>query len=353
MNCPKCGDYNPSGTVFCGNCGCSMAEHSVDPTKGKIQYFTEGLILSGGEKYCEALDCFLKSAELGYSGAYIEVGNIYYYGKGVATDYHEALKWYQKAADELESEAYEKLAEIYHYGKGVDKDLVKATGYYNRAIEYYKNCLESSSAEQAEKLGNIYEKAPEGIRSYNMALQCYEVAASVGSENATIYEKLGLAYGKGVGRPINCEKAFTFCKKAIEYGCENGEVYFIAAELYQNGKGGERNKYFSRSYYQKAVDLGHTAAATALEQLQLKMQKEREESKAALSEIQARAAASESVLPEKEEWRRRLTRTCPRCGKHSGHPLSELGKKASIGFWGFASRKWGKSYECDCCGYMW
>ena len=70
-------------------------------------------------------------------------------------------------------------------------------------------------------------------------------------------------------------------------------------------------------------------------------------------QAQERKLKQEQHAREKEEWRQRLTRTCPRCGRHTGHPINEFEKKLSISFWGFASSKWGKSYKCDCCKYMW
>lgn len=364
MNCPKCGDYNPNGTIICGNCGCSINEEVKSDRDLSFQYEMDGNRLYFAKRYTEALEFYLKAAELGNKSTYQRLGDLYYSGEGTAVDYKEAAKWYHTAIDahSVTGSAYENLATMYRYGMGVEQNIDRAIEFYRWAITLHKSCYEfykpsSLSAdivmESAEALGRIYETAPEGVKSNNMALEYYEKAAEMNSESATVYEKLGLSYGKGVGRPINYEKAFKFCKNAIEYGCENGEVYFIAAELYQNGKGGEENEFFAKRYYQNAVNLGYEPAEKALEALLQKMQKERAELQAGLAWAQEIAARSEKPFNDKDEWRRRQTRTCPRCGKNSGHPLNELGKKASIGFWGFASRKWGKSYECDCCGYMW
>lgn len=359
MNCPKCGEYNPIGTVICGNCGSSMSAHSEDMLGDAVSLFVRGQMYGSNKEYNKALSYFLKSAEMGYSGAYREIGDIYYYGYGVTVDYFEAAKWYQKAVDEYEAfgSTYENLAVMYRYGKGVAEDFNKSLRFYRLAIEFYKTpslFSDTISLESAEALGSLYESAPDGIRSFNLSIQYYEQAAELDSENPTIYTKLGMAYGKGIGRPINYEKAFRFYKKAVEYGCEDGEVYFNLAELYQNGKGGDTNEYYARDYYKKAITLGYKQAEASLEELLQRMQKEREERQAALAQLQARLAESEANRPsEQEEWRRRLTRTCPRCGRNSGHPIGEFEKKASIGFWGFASRMWGKSYKCDVCDYRW
>lgn len=349
MNCPKCGEYNPDGTLVCGNCRCSISEDNR--AKSGSSYYTDGETYYAVERYSEALKCFLKAAELGYTGAYIEIGDMYYYGRGTAVNYSEAARWYQKAVDEADCEAYKKIAVMYHYGRGVDKDIRKAIGFYNEAIEYYKVGIEMQFARAAEELGSLYESAPEGIRSYNLAMLYYEKAAELGSTKAMIYEKLGLAYGEGIGRPVSKKKAFQFYKKAVEYGCNDGKVFLNLAQLYHYGKGGEENLYLARDYYKKAIDLGYTNAESEYREAVEAIKKKDAEIKASVARLQAYNAQFE--INEKEEWQRRLTRICPRCGRNSGHPINETRKKASIAFWGYASNKWGKSYQCSSCDFMW
>ena len=358
MNCPKCGEYNPSGTMYCGNCRCSLSEYIEDTPKDPISYYLEGTTFYSEGQYEKALAYFLKSVELGYDGAYCDIGDIYNYGKGVAVDYCEAVKWYQKAIDEKAATAdtYEKLATMYRYGKGVDANIDAAIKLYEWAIKLHKHTFEfykpSSSMsdiamENAEALGRIYETAPDGIKSYNLALQYYEQAVELGSEDVSICERLGLAYAKGIGRPIDYEKAVRFLNVAINHSCENGEVYYLAAVCYHYGKGVDENDNTAKWYYKKALDRGYSQAEVGYKEIEEIQQKRRAELDAKLAELDA------NKPDEKEEWRRRLTRTCPRCGRHSGHPINELEKKVSIGFWGFASSKWGKSYKCDACNYMW
>lgn len=358
MNCPKCGEYNPNGTLFCGNCRCSLSGYAETTPKDKISYYTEGTMFYSDGQYDKALAYFLKSVELGYDGAYCDIGDIYNYGKGVAVDYYEAAKWYQKAIDEnaATGDTYEKLATMYRYGKGVDANIDKAINLYEWAIKLHKHSYEfykpSSSMRDiamkaAEALGRIYETAPDGIKSYNSALQYYEQAVDLGSEDVAICEQLGLAYAKGIGRPIDYKKAAHFLRIAINHTSANGEVYYLAADLYHHGKGVDENDSIAKMYYRKAVERGYKQAEAGYNEIVAIQQKR----KAALDATLAKLDANKP--DEKEEWRRRLTRTCPRCGRNSGHPIGEFEKKASIGFWGFGSRLWGKSYKCDCCDYRW
>lgn len=343
MNCPRCGKDNPYGTAICGHCGFSIADHK----KKQEQYYHLGEEFRKENKYLAAIEAYTTAARLGSSVSLLRLGDIYYQGSGVDVNYQEAAKYYILALKQGHSYANGRLAKMYQYGHGFEQDYYKAIALYKKSIEW----MDTSAA---ENLGILYETAPDGLRSYNLAIMCYEKAVQMNSENGTIYGKLGHAYGKGIGRPINFEKAFQFYNKAIELGCNDGEVYFNLAELYREGKGGSQNEYFAKDYYKKAVGLGYKQAEAALEALLQKMQRDREESKAALARLQAMVAENEARMPSVEEERRnRLTRNCPRCGHKSGHPINEFEKKASIGFWGFASSKWGKSYKCDACGYMW
>ena len=44
---------------------------------------------------------------------------------------------------------------------------------------------------------------------------------------------------------------------------------------------------------------------------------------------------------------------CPNCGQKTGHPIGAVSKGVSIGAFGLASDKIGKTYKCERCGYMW
>lgn len=357
MNCPKCGDYNPIGTIICGNCGCALNESPKSKLSPMVQYEVDGGLHYIAERYTEALECYLKAAELGSTKVDFKIGHIYYNGLGVETNYSEAAKWYQKELNSSRPSvsACENLAIMYRYGKGVEKDIAKANELYKKAIERAKESLKTAiewceldlAAFNAEDLGRLYENSPEGIKSNGMALEYYEKAAEMNSQSVAVNEKLGLAYAKGIGRPIDHEKAARFLCIAINHGCTNGEVYYLAADLYHHGKGVDDNDYIAKMYYRNAIDLGYSQAEAGYNEIVAIQQKR----KAALD---AKLAELDTNTPnEQEEWRRRLTRTCPRCGRNAGHPIGEFEKKASIGFWGFCSRLWGKSYKCDCCDYRW
>lgn len=44
---------------------------------------------------------------------------------------------------------------------------------------------------------------------------------------------------------------------------------------------------------------------------------------------------------------------CPSCGMMAGHKINAVSKGASLGVFGIASDKLGKTYKCENCKYIW
>ena len=65
--------------------------------------------------------------------AMLNVGVMYYEGRGVEQDYAKALHWYQKAADRGSVTAMSNLGYCYYYGRSVPVDYEKAYELYARA----------------------------------------------------------------------------------------------------------------------------------------------------------------------------------------------------------------------------
>ena len=78
------------------------------------------------QDYAEAVKWYRLAADQGLSNAQLDLGNIYYYGKGVPQDYAEAVKWYRLAADQGELPAQFQLGIMCFLGKGVPHDIVHA-----------------------------------------------------------------------------------------------------------------------------------------------------------------------------------------------------------------------------------
>lgn len=75
----------------------------------------------------------IKAADVGYSKAFLELANFYYYGRGIVTeDYFKAAQYYEKyfKSEEMEKGKrawIDNLVKIYNRGgHGVEKDKEKA-----------------------------------------------------------------------------------------------------------------------------------------------------------------------------------------------------------------------------------
>jgi uncharacterized protein len=82
-----------------------------------------------------ALQSVLPSAEGGLGTIEALMGDVYYYGHGVARDYTEAARWYRRAAENSNVMAQSTLGDIYYYGRGVPQDFVEAGQWWQLAAE--------------------------------------------------------------------------------------------------------------------------------------------------------------------------------------------------------------------------
>ena len=96
---------------------------------GDVYYFGRGV----AKNYAEAVKWYKKAAERGHAGAQNDLGWMYQKGLGVPTDYAEAVKWYKKAAEQGNVTAQYRLGYMYANGLGVKKDNAEAEKWYQRA----------------------------------------------------------------------------------------------------------------------------------------------------------------------------------------------------------------------------
>ena len=61
----------------------------------------------------------------------------------------------------------------------------------------------------------------------------------------------------------------------------------------------------------------------------------------------------EEYKKEQEYKKMNCGYTCPNCGAKAGHKIGAISKGISIGVFGIASDKVGKTYKCEKCGYLW
>ena len=263
IKCPECNKDISDKAKACIHCGYPIAELSEikqdiqpkeTPKRKEIEKYNKlGDELRAEKKYLAALDCYLKSAELGDAYAQLWIGNIYNRGLGVEIDPSKAFKWFQKAADQSNVDALNNLALMYDQGSSVPRD-------YDKAIALYKMAIALGNATAACNLGMLYEFAPEGIQSDSMAIQYYEQAISLGTSNGVVYGNLAIIYDLGRGTAVNHSKAFQYYTGAISRGHKNSTIYNNLGVLYAEGKGVEKNYSKAEECYQYAIKLGSQQA---------------------------------------------------------------------------------------------
>jgi hypothetical protein len=188
-----------------------------------------------------ALDCFRRSAELGYAPAQFELG-MAYDGTALASRYGipanepVSFQWYLQAAEQGYRNAMGIVSMAYQTGiKGAPRDPDKAVAWYEklaRSGDGYAMMQLGLSAIQEEQI----EKGAEWLKSaaklgQRPALGLYmdyveegvlpaldpkeevallEAAAEQGDEDAML--ALGLKYEKGEGVPVDLPKAYALLR---------------------------------------------------------------------------------------------------------------------------------------------
>ena len=102
--------YNISQRVMSGNPK-AMCEFGV-------MYMKEGYWIVQSDK--DALEWWLKSANLGYAPCQFSVGSAYLIGKGVGRDLSQAMRWLQLAIDNT-YEKYSRSAKVLYAAHELDK----------------------------------------------------------------------------------------------------------------------------------------------------------------------------------------------------------------------------------------
>lgn len=181
IKCPECGKDVSDKASNCIHCGYPIEELKQE----KIEEINaQGDNLRAEKRYIDALDCYIKAANLGSSHAQLWIGNIYSRGLGVEVDNKKAVQWYLKAAEQNHTDALNNLGVAYTDGKGVAKDYEKAEAYYLKAIQYGNQQAKKNYAIIANNLGVAYADGKGVTKDYAKAEEYYLKAIKYGNEQA-------------------------------------------------------------------------------------------------------------------------------------------------------------------------
>ena len=99
--------------------------HAVN-NLGDNYYYGRGV----AQDEAEAVRLYRQAANLGYASAILNLGFMFENGRGVAMDEAEAVRLYRQTADLGDTTAMHHLGFMYENGIGVTKDIAKARSYY-------------------------------------------------------------------------------------------------------------------------------------------------------------------------------------------------------------------------------
>ena len=117
-----------------------QGDASAQLNLGALYYTGKG----GPQDYAQARKWFLKAAEQGHSDAQFLVGAMYEKGEGGPQDYAQARNWYLKAAEQGHSDAQYNLGALYYTGQGVPQDYVTAHLWFDLAASRAEGRKESA-----------------------------------------------------------------------------------------------------------------------------------------------------------------------------------------------------------------
>jgi serine/threonine protein kinase len=220
--------------------------------------FYDGSVKGFPIDYKKAADMLLESAKLGYEMAMRRYADMKYYANYNMIDYAQALYWYEQffKLNKSNGNVNYNLGDFYFFGKGVAKNYEKAYNYYSLAVE--KNNLANGA------LGDMYSEGAFVQQNYQIANQFYEKGCTAKDNYACF--KLGNAYYYGRGIQTNYSNAAFYWEKAAELG-NSAAAYNLGAIIYLDGKSGTPNREKAIFWLKKAAQGGDIKAKSKLNSL--------------------------------------------------------------------------------------
>ena len=263
---------------LCGFCGYEMVVEYVPKTSEQTHGFIKNhakYIYDIGEEYyygkgveqdyAKAVECYEQSADMGYADAQFRLGYFYFY-EYYHENYNEmekerinGLELLIKAANQGHVKAQDELGLIYLDGYGwVDEPIVGQD--YTKALEYFTKAANQGYASAQTSLGYCYEKGYGVKQDYKKAVEYYKIAAEKGDAFGQYH--LGDCYEKGYGVKRNYKEAV----KYYTLSSDQGNINAIAAlgTCYRYGKGVKKDLTIARELEKRCWELFDKERAESL-----------------------------------------------------------------------------------------
>ena len=137
------------------------------------------------------------------------LGNHYYDGYNIKSDYEKAYYYLRQAAQHKRTDVYTRLGYMCEHGQGIKQDYKMAKYWYEKGLEFnYGNCFNN--------LGSLYRDGQGVEQDYKRAFELFEKAAELESEYGM--SNLAFLYENGYGVDRDMNKAIDLYKQAAELG---------------------------------------------------------------------------------------------------------------------------------------
>ena len=274
--------------------GWQLRSNTATPSSGSDDGFIGGSSTS-------LIEDLFRRAQNGDNDASFNLGERFFYGRGVKQDYAKAVKWYILSSDRGDCSSQKKLADCYYLGQGTERNVALAAKRYEQAAEqgdydsqkalircftiggaglspdrtkalYYsqryginieantsdgllKSAL-SGDSEAQFKLGNMYLRGIGIERDNEKALYWLKTAASQGNTDAQF--NVACCYLSGIGVPQDKTSAVVMFKEAADKG--DLDALNNLAGCCMRGDGTSKDQSAAAKYYKQAAEQGHAKA---------------------------------------------------------------------------------------------
>ena len=171
------------------------------------------------------------AADKGSPAAQFELGERFYYGKGILKDSTEAVEWWRKAAIQNFPPAEYELGLAYGLGNGVPKDKEEGSKWCRMAAD-----AKLPVAEDFEGIAYTLGKTG-ATQNYSEAFRWFKSAADQNYPPSQY--RLALCYRDGKGTPANSSESIVWFQRAASNGVANAQFelgrHFVYAGFVELG----------------------------------------------------------------------------------------------------------------------
>ncbi|QHI36048.1 Secretory immunoglobulin A-binding protein EsiB [Kordia antarctica] len=153
------------------------------------------------------LEVFTELAENGNAEGQYYLSQLYSFGEGTSVDKEKAFYWCKKSAEQGFTKAFLNLAGMYSYGDGTSVNKGKA-------FNWFKKSAEQGDATAQIMLAEMYWKGEGTLKDKSKTFYWYKMGAEQNNPNAQFY--LGKLYYFGEGTLTSKNKSAYWIKKAYE-----------------------------------------------------------------------------------------------------------------------------------------